>query len=237
MKPMVCLIWIALCGSAQGGDITLTWASLDEAAARRYLQASGLTELKFAKSIPEILDARRLLWGFPRNARLTEAVFAYAQDAGALRVRLLISPRQGALLPTDARLLGRKDMPAGFGFDSASVTVAVQDIDAEVAFYREALQFQVQKAATPVTGSVRLGPPGDAGFLRLIARPTPGTQRVGLTLPVRDILTARRQVLASKGAVLWGPAGMLTPYFGNHRILTARTPGGTVLELVEFSAQ
>lgn len=58
-----------------------------------------------------------------------------------------------------------------------------------------------------------------------------------LTYVVADVLEANRRLRENGIAVVYDPVAITTAYQGDHRMLAIRAPGGTVVQLVQSTAQ
>jgi hypothetical protein len=47
----------------------------------------------------------------------------------------------------------------------------------------------------------------------------------------------RNQLRASKSHIVYGPVAISTPYLGDHEVISVRSPGGVIVELVRNSSQ
>ena len=70
--------------------------------------------------------------------------------------------------------------------------------------------------------------------------PTPPSDEVRLqvrTYLVSDVVAANRRLREAHIPVIYDPVGLTTSYLGDHRTLALRAPDGTVVQLVQTTAQ
>jgi catechol 2,3-dioxygenase-like lactoylglutathione lyase family enzyme len=160
--------------------------------------------------------------------------------------------------PADLPPLAPLDPARGVG-GPAYAGIVVANIDQEVAFYAAVLGLEQRRDLTltdakllaavglPADARLRLvqlfAPGTTSGFLTLLDAGAHGERNVHVrppargvalwTFAVRDLLEVRRKLKDAHGVVVAGPVAARSAEWGDYQAMTALTPAGTFLELVE----
>lgn len=164
--------------------------------------------------------------------------------------------------PADLPPLAPIDAATGIGGPAYS-GIVVANVEQEVAFYSAVLGLEQRRDLSltdpkllavlglPADAKLRLvqlfAPGTSTGFLTLLDPGTHGERNEHVRPPARgvaiwtfrvhDLLEVRRKLKEAHGVVVAGPVAARSARWGDYQAMTALTPAGTFLELVEVKSR